>query len=379
MGETAKVLIVDDQRTYRDILEAALAGQVGVSVVGSVFSGEKALEHIRADPPDVVTLDVRMPGLDGLATLREIQRFNAARPRDAAVGVVMVSAYTRTDAEETVRALAAGAFDCVAKPDGPSPEANLLQLRGQLLRRIRSFLAERGRARQEAPHAKTQRRKEAGQEEERPGVFAPLREALRSPPRAVLVATSTGGPRALVDLLPALRAATDLPVFVVQHMPPLFSQSVAEVLAAQTGVNVVEARDGEVVRPGTVYVAPGDRHLLLRAGSGGRLLTGLNEQPPENGFRPSADVLFRSAAAALGGAAVAVVLTGLESGTTADGVAGLRPLRRAGGYVIAQDEATSVAWGMPGSVVREGLADAVLPLGRIAEAVRILAGGGAPP
>jgi two-component system chemotaxis response regulator CheB len=128
-----------------------------------------------------------------------------------------------------------------------------------------------------------------------------------------------------------------------------------------------------------VYVAPNDRHLLVRAGPGGRLLTGLNDQPPESGFRPSADVLFRSAAAALGGAAVAVVLTGLGDDSTADGVAGLRPLRRAGGYVIAQDEATSVAWGMPGSVVRAGLANVVLPLERIAEEVRALVAGGGPP
>jgi two-component system, chemotaxis family, protein-glutamate methylesterase/glutaminase len=196
--------------------------------------------------------------------------------------------------------------------------------------------------------------------------------------RAVLIAASTGGPQALGVLLPDLCAGLKVPVFVVQHMPaafPEFMRSLADLLARLTGCPVVEARDGDVAAPGTVYVAPSDRHLLLRAGPGRAIVTALNDQPKENGFRPSADVLFRSAAAVLGGEAVAVVLTGLKCDRVADGTAGLRPLKRAGGHVIAQDEASSVAWGMPGSVVAAGLADAVLPLGEIAAAVRALVAG----
>jgi len=162
----------------------------------------------------------------------------------------------------------------------------------------------------------------------------------------------------------------ELPVVIVQHMPPPFTRSLAESLARRLGTPVVEASDGEPLRPGTVYIAPGGRHLVLRT-QGSRLLTGLNDQPAENHCRPSADVLFRSAAAALSGEAVAVVLTGMDC----DGTAGLRPLKRAGAYVIAQDEATSVVWGMPGNVVRAGLADEVLPLGEIAAAVQSLVGG----
>jgi len=162
---------------------------------------------------------------------------------------------------------------------------------------------------------------------------------------------------------------------VVQHMPAgsrEFTRSLADLLARQTGRPVVEARDGDRAVPGTVFIAPADRHLLLRAGPEQGIVTVLNDQQKENGFRPSADVLFRSAAAALGGEAVAVVLTGMTCDRVADGTAGLRPLKRAGGCVIAQDEASSVVWGMPGSVVAAGLADAVLPLREIAAVVRAL-------
>jgi two-component system chemotaxis response regulator CheB len=358
MSDAARVLIVDDSRIFRAALEEALAGQEGIAVVGSVFSGEKALEFIRAAPPDLVTLDVEMPGLGGLETLQAIQRFNAGRPDDPPVGTLMVSAFTRRGADVTLRALQAGAFDFVTKPSGPTAEANLRALREQLVPRIRSFMASRRRG---SP---------------RPSPTAPRTvPGGPYPVRAVLIAASTGGPQALGTLLPELCCGLKVPVFVVQHMPavfPEFARSLADLLARQTGRPVVEARDGDEAAPGTVYVAPCDRHLLLRAGPGRDVRTALNDQPKENGFRPSADVLFRSAAAALGGEVVAVVLTGMTGGRVPDGTAGLRPLKRAGGRVIVQDEATSVVWGMPGSVVAAGLADAVLPLGEIAAAVRRL-------
>jgi two-component system chemotaxis response regulator CheB len=357
MSDSARVLIVDDSRIFRAALEEALAGQDGIRVAGSVFSGEKALEFIRTTPPDLVTLDVEMPGLGGLEVLDAIQRFNATRPNDPPVGVIMVSAFTRRGADVTVRALQAGAFDFVTKPNGPSAEANILALRQQLVPRIRCFLARRQRA---APA---------------PVTAAPVPASFTPRPvRAVLIAASTGGPRALGVLLPELCAAVEVPIFLVQHFPAEHTRSLAELLGRQTGRTVIEAADGAVVQSRTVYVAPGGRHLLLRAGPGREVLTALNDQPPENSFRPSADVLFRSAASVLGGAAVAVVLTGMECGRVADGTAGLRPLKRTGAYVIAQDEATSVVWGMPGSVVAAGLADAVLPLGQIAAAVGALVG-----
>jgi two-component system chemotaxis response regulator CheB len=353
MADRARVLIVDDSRIFRAALEQALAGQDGIEVAGSVWSGAKALEFVQATPPDLVTLDVEMPGLNGLEVLRAIQRLNAARPEAPPVGVIMVSAFTREGAAVTIEALEAGAFDFVTKPAGPSPEANLDALRQQLAVKVRHFLA--GRKPPAAPAGRAQ-----------PPPAAHPRPARLV--RMVLIAVSTGGPRALGTLLPDLCARVELPVLVVQHMPPPFTLSLAESLDRKCRHTVIEARDGEVVQPRTVYLAPGGKHLLLRGGAGGSALTALNEQPPENGCRPSADVLFRSAAAVVGGAAVALVLTGMGC----DGSQGLGPLKRAGAHVIAQDEASSVVWGMPGSAVATGYVDEVLPLEQIPAAVAAL-------
>jgi two-component system chemotaxis response regulator CheB len=188
--------------------------------------------------------------------------------------------------------------------------------------------------------------------------------------KAILIAVSTGGPRALATLLPDLCAQVKVPIFLVQHMREGFTSSLAGQLARKTSRQVREARDGEPVQDGHIYLGPGGKHLTLRCAAG-QLLTGLTEQPPENHCRPSADVLFRTAAAALGGDVIALVLTGMGC----DGTAGLAVLKRAGAYVIVQDEATSVVWGMPGSAVRAGLVDEILPLGEIASAVQVLVAG----
>jgi two-component system chemotaxis response regulator CheB len=365
MTEHARVLIVDDSRIFRSVLEEALTGQEGIAVAGSVFSGAKALEFLQATPPDMVTLDVEMPGLDGLETLEAIQRFNAGRPPQHEIGVIMVSAFTKRGADVTVRALQAGAFDFVTKPNAASEQENLALLREQLVSKIRLFVARRA-VRQPAVPPSTTRAAPSG-------TATPPRRPGRKLVRAVVVAASTGGPRALGTLLPELCRRVSLPVLIVQHMPAPFTLSLAENLARQTGLTVVEATEGEPVRPRTVYIAPGGKHLVLRR-SGDEVRMALNEQPPENCFRPSADVLFRSVAAVFGGDVVAVMLTGMDCGSP-DGTAGLRPVKRAGGYIIAQDEATSVSWGMPGSVVRAGLADEVLPLQEIAAAVGSLVAG----
>lgn len=368
MASAARVLIVDDSRIFRSALEAALTGQTGVEVVGSVFSGQKALEFLQTTPPDVVTLDVEMPGMDGLETLRAIQRFNAVRPAEPDVGVIMVSAHTKRGAETTIRALQDGAFDFVTKPSGPDHEQNLRQLRQQLLNKIRWFVLSRKRtaAATDAggpvpaspPTASAFRRLQG------------LRAGTRRTVSALAIAASTGGPKALETLLPKLRQSTDVPILVVQHMPPDFTRSLADSLARVSQSTVVEARDGDPIRRQTTYIAPGGRHLLVRS-ERGQLVTGINEQPPENGCRPSADVLFRSAAVAWRGDLVAIVLTGMGQ----DGTAGLGAVKRAGGLVLAQDEATSVVWGMPGSAVEAGIVDEIVPLEGLAEAVAQLAAG----
>lgn len=354
-----KILIVDDSRIFRSALEASLAGDSELAVIGSVFSGEKALEFIRATPPDIVTLDVQMPGLDGLETLRAIQQVNLGRPAGGEIGVIMLSAFTRRGADVTIQALQAGAFDFVAKPSASHGAEGLELLRRELMPKIRLFMA---------------RRRRGG------GATAPLswRGATAPGPRiagvsrrvrAILIAASTGGPRALATLVPALCRDVDVPILIVQHMPPQFTRSLAENLAQLAGCRACEAGDGQTLEARVVYVAPGGRHLLVRAARGGQLVTGLSDQPPECGCRPSANVLFRSAATTLGADAMAIVLTGMGN----DGTAGLRPLKRAGAHVIAQDEASSVVWGMPGSAVEAGLVDAVLPLQAIAPSVKSIA------
>ena len=354
MSERVTLLIVDDSRLFRSALEEALAGQPDISVVGSVFSGAKAIEFIRSSPPDLVTLDVEMPGMNGLQTLKQIQALNDARHPAKPVGVIMVSALTRRGAQVTVEALEAGAFDFVAKPSGESAEMNLASLRNELLAKVRAYANSRRRL--------------------APGTAAPavaplppiVRRAAgkRSRVRAVVMGASTGGPRALADLMPELCRRVDVPILIVQHMPTGFTRTLAESLARQTGRKVVEASDGMTLEPASVYVAPGGKHLLVR-GPSGAPLTDINEQPPENGCRPSADVLFRSAASTFGAEVVAVILTGMGQ----DGAAGLGAIRRAGGHVIAQDQASSVVWGMPGSAVEAGVVDEVHPLNRIAAAV----------
>jgi len=350
MNDAVSLLIVDDSRLFRSALEEALRGQPGVFVAGSVFNGAKAIEFLRNAPPDLITLDVEMPGMDGLQVLEQIQAFNATRPASQAVGVIMLSAYTRRGEQVTIKALQAGAFDFIAKPSGGSAEENLASLRNELLTKIRAFTASR--------------RARAGGATVRAPVPGRGPVLKRTRMRAVVIGASTGGPRALSEMLPGLCQAVDLPILIVQHMPPGFTRSLAESLARQTGRRVVEATDGMPLEKSTVYIAPGAKHLLLR-GTASLPIVALNEQPPENGCRPSADVLFRSAATVFGGELIALILTGMGR----DGTAGLGAIRRAGGHVIAQDEASSVVWGMPGSAVEAGVVDETHPLRAIPAAV----------
>jgi two-component system chemotaxis response regulator CheB len=363
-----RVLIVDDSRVFRAALEASLADADGIEVVGSVFSGAKAIDFIRADRPDVVTLDVEMPGIDGLETLRAIRQLDGGAASGAEIGVIMLSAYTTRGADVTIQALADGAFDFITKPSAAqSSDENRAVLRQQLLSKIRLFVAERARralAGRPSPAAIAERNDESAANRSRW-----LGDRSRETIRAIVIASSTGGPKALERLLPDLVRRVDLPILIVQHMPPKFTASLAASLERTCQTSVAEARGGEQIRNNSIYLAPGGQHLVVRR-DGGVLVLGLNEQPPENGCRPSADVLFRSAAAVFQGGVAAIVLTGMGR----DGTAGLGAIKRAGGYAFVQDEATSVVWGMPGSAVEAGLVDEILPLDEIAAAVESLMG-----
>ncbi|MFW5750670.1 MAG: protein-glutamate methylesterase/protein-glutamine glutaminase [Planctomycetota bacterium] len=351
-----RVLIVDDSRIFRKSVETALGRLDSVEVVGSVFNGRKALEFLETHRVDLVTLDVQMPVLDGLDTLNEIRRRD--RERGIKTGVVMLSALSREGAPETIEALARGAFDFLEKPTATSSERAIDALVDQLDRVIRAL-------------------RSSDRISPTTGLVLKPPPAATSPPAGTLdagsitiaIGCSTGGPRALHAVLPALCRPGQAPVLVVQHMPPGFTRSLAENLDRRCEGTVQEAREAMCVEPGHAYIAPGGQHLLVRRDRTG-LRLGLNEQPPEHGCRPCADVLFRSCATACGARAVGVVLTGMGE----DGTAGLRAMRRAGARILAQDKETSVVWGMPGTAVKAGIVDEVVPLAQLPDAIARLAG-----
>ncbi len=370
------ILIVDDSRIFRSAIEESLTGESDIAVIGSVRNGVKAIEFIESNHPDLVTLDVEMPDMNGLETLKAIQDINASGKNSHPIGVIMVSSFTQKGADITIESLETGAFDFITKPEGKNFSESIEILRRQLVVKIRYFTSGRisSLLSKKRKAKEKEQEKEQAKEKEKKG-YRCLTSATRPSPcvsrlsgvRAILIGVSTGGPKALAEILPPLCEKTDVPIFIVQHMPPHFTQSLAESLNSKCRFTVMEARNEDVVRERHVYIAPGGRHMLVRQNSG-NIVTIINMQPPEKGCRPSADVLFRSAAAVYGSSAVAIILTGMGS----DGTKGAGTLKRAGACIIAQDEETSVVWGMPGSARASGNVDAVLPLGKIPDSVYAL-------
>ncbi|MCP4107042.1 MAG: chemotaxis response regulator protein-glutamate methylesterase [Desulfobacteraceae bacterium] len=363
------ILIVDDSRIFRSAIEESLAGESDITVIGSVRNGVKAIEFIESKHPDLVTLDVEMPDMNGLETLKAIQFINASGKNSHPIGVIMVSSFTRKGADITIKSLETGAFDFITKPEGKNFSESIEILHRQLVVKIRYFAS----GRISSLLSKKRKAKEQKKKDYRcpsPETQAPVCTSGLSGIRAIFIGVSTGGPKALAEILPSLCEKTDVPVFIVQHMPPHFTQSLAESLNSKCRFTVMEGRNEDAVRERHVYIAPGGRHMLVRQNNG-KIVTVVNMQPPEKGCRPSADVLFRSAAAVYGNRAVAIILTGMGT----DGTKGAGTLKRAGAYVIAQDEETSVVWGMPGSAEASGNVDAVLPLGKIPDSVYALING----
>jgi two-component system chemotaxis response regulator CheB len=350
-----RILIVDDSVVMRSLLRAAICADAGLEVAGSAADGESALRTVEMVHPDLVLLDVEMPVMDGLATLREV------RGRGHRMPVIMCSSLTQRGARVTIEALAAGASDYVAKPAGQaSREAALQALSQELIPKIHAL----------AGPAQPQPHLAGGPRTVCPAHLA--QQPIASPPTALAIGVSTGGPAALDVLLPALPADFPLPVLIVQHMPELFTRLFAERLDGRCGLRVREAVEGDRVRAGSAYIARGNWHMEVLAAlpDGSPPTLHLNQEPPENHCRPAVDALFRSVAAVYGAGALAVVLTGMGS----DGLAGCRAVRGQGGGVLAQDRATSTVWGMPGAVVQAGLAQKVLPLDGLASEILRLAG-----
>ncbi len=339
-----RILIVDDSVVIRSLLRQVLAQEPDLEVAGVAANGRIALSMLDQLAPDVVTLDIEMPEMNGLETLRELRR---TRPR---LPVIMFSTLTERGAVATLEAFSLGASDYVTKPSNSRPGGQGVEaIRAQLAPKIRALCRKEPRSLGSSI-----------ERAHRPG------SSSGAVVTAVAIGTSTGGPNALSQVLPVLPKGFSVPVFVVQHMPPMFTRFLAERLNRECAIPVREVEAQETVQPGTVRVAAGDHHMTVeRVGLGFTLRR--SQGPPENSCRPAVDVLFRSVARAYGQGVLAVVMTGMGQ----DGFRGAQAIREAGGTVIAQDEATSVVWGMPGFVANAGLAERVLPVNEIgAEIVR---------
>jgi two-component system, chemotaxis family, protein-glutamate methylesterase/glutaminase len=342
-----RVLIVDDAVVVRRLVSDVLSSDPALEVAGTAANGRIALAKIPQVNPDVVTLDVEMPEMDGLATLAAIRKQYPVLP------VIMFSTTTQRGAATTIDALTLGANDYVTKPANVGSVAAAMQcLRDQLIPKVKLWCSR-------ATRSDTMPLRPGGS-----FVYTPAPTRTPAQPSVVdivAIGVSTGGPNALSTLMPQLPGDFPVPIVIVQHMPPIFTRLLAERLASKSALNVSEGAPGEEVFPGHVYVAPGNYHMIVKR-DGATIRIQTNQDTPENSCRPAVDVLFRSVADVYGSRVLGVVLTGMGQ----DGLRGSECIRSAGGQVVVQDEQTSVVWGMPGFVSRAGLADRELPLDQVA-------------
>jgi two-component system chemotaxis response regulator CheB len=349
-----RVLIVDDAVVVRRILSDALSTDPDIEVAGVAANGRIALQKIPQINPDVVTMDVEMPEMNGIETLTEIRKDYPKLP------VIMFSALTESGGKTTLEALAQGASDYVAKPVNVGSIALAKQtVAEELAPKIKGFY----------PHLVTE------SPVARPTVSAALTSAKKTgdaPPKStridvVAIGCSTGGPNALADVIPEIPGDFPVPIVVTQHMPPVFTRLMAERLDSQCPLAVREGEAGASLEPGTVWIAPGNHHMTLAKGTSGVTIS-LNQNQRENSCRPAVDPMMRSVVEVYRGNVLAVIMTGMGH----DGLSGCEAVHDAGGHIIVQDEATSVVWGMPGFVAKAKLAEKEVPLGRMAtEIVRM--------
>lgn len=355
-----KVLVVDDSALVRKLLSEMLSKDRDIEVIGTASDPYVAREKIKALNPDVITLDVEMPRMDGVTFLENLMRL---RP----MPVVMVSSLTQQGADVTLRALELGAIDFVAKPK-IDVAGSLASYADELVAKVKVAAAARVNARPNMPRPQPRVVDPRHSADAVLPVAAP-RRVLRTTDRIVAIGASTGGTEAIREVLEAL--PPDAPAIVIsQHIPAAFSKPFAERMNRSSQMAVCEAQDGQYILPGHVYIAPGDRHLIV-VRDGARYVCRLSDGPHVNRHRPSVDVMFRSVAQNVGPNALGVILTGMGD----DGARGLKEMLEAGAPTIAQDEASSVVWGMPGAAYKMGAAQSVLPLHRIpAEVLRLMAG-----
>ena len=364
MAAKIRILLVDDSAVIRRLLTDTLSSDPSLEIADTAANGRIALTKLLTVKPDLVILDVEMPEMDGLETLTEI------RKRQPRLPVIMFSSLTERGASVTLEALALGANDYVAKPSNSGNMTTALQrVRDELIPRIKIFCRD-VLAPVAAPAAERVPAFKAWPSPASAPASAPISTPIPTAPRlrqrvdVIAIGLSTGGPNALAALLPQLSAQLPVPIVIVQHMPPIFTRLLAERLATQSALSVAEGTAGEILRPGQVRIAPGGSHMIVeRQGTQVRLQ--LHQGEPENSCRPAVDVLFRSVAEIYRGNALAIIMTGMGQ----DGLRGCEAIHKTGGCIIAQDEASSVVWGMPSFVVKAGLTDGQIPLPQLAREI----------
>ena len=366
-----RVLVVDDSTVYRTLVRRALTKCDDIEIVGSCGDGRSAVRLLGETHADVVLLDIEMPVMDGLSALPELIR---ARP---GVKVIMASTLTVRNADISLRALQMGAAETVAKPTATTLADDAERFVEELTRKIRalgeparrSIARSAARSESASPVAAVRPVSMPAAPPETPATAFTLRPAPTRAPSLIAIGSSTGGPKALMDMLRILTKSIKTPIVITQHMPATFTSILADHVSRSTDWPAVEATEGMTVEPEHVYIAPGDFHMTVRRDSGTRVTLHLDQNPQENFCRPAVDPMLRSVAKAYGASALAIILTGMGH----DGAEGAKALVAAGGAVIAQDQATSVVWGMPQAAARAGVCSAILPLNEIAPYVGKLA------
>jgi len=361
-GQALKVLVVDDTVVFRKIVAEGLAELPHVEVVGTANNGKIAISKIERLTPDLLILDIEMPVMNGLEVLTYI------RKEFPNVGAIVLSTLTQKGGEITLKALELGAFDFIPKPKDGTMAENRERIRDTLAPMLRAFVRRvqitnilKGK---EYPPSKA-REPQRGSA----GVVQRMRTAAgqkRTKSELIGIGISTGGPNALAEMLPQLPSDLDVPIVIVQHMPPIFTQSLAVSLNSKCAIEVKEAVDGHPLQPNTALIAPGGKHMKVVAGADGKnRIIRITNDPPENNCKPSVNYLFRSISQHYVGRATGVIMTGMGS----DGTIGLKLMKRNGAIVIAQDEASSVVFGMPKEPIEAGIVDVIAPLNKIAEEI----------
>ncbi len=358
-----RVLVVDDTIVYRKIISDVIATIPGVQVVGSAHNGKAAMIKIAALKPDLLTLDIEMPEMNGLQVLKEM-RIKAPR-----TGAIMLSTLTREGGTMTMKALELGAFDFIPKPQSGTMAENKKKIHEALAPILSAFSRNRrlsGIVKSQKTAGKLWRQKKPAPLVKIAGKTEAVSPIVSSKAEIIAIGISTGGPNALAKMLPKIPKNVNTPIVIVQHMPPIFTKSLASSLNRKCAIEVREATDRELLKPGVALIAPGGKQMKIVAGGDGKnRMIKITDDPPENSCKPSVDYLFRSVADHYVGRATGVIMTGMGS----DGTKGLILMKNNGAKVIAQNKETCVVYGMPKDPIEKGIVDVISPLDKIAEEI----------